>query len=104
MKLIEAIIRAFSMDEVKTALQKIGIGEIGVEEIFVSLPQGRDQEKTLFYRGTEYVADFVGKMKVELIVEDDLADKVVGIISKIAGRDGKGDCRIYILPLIGAFY
>jgi len=104
MKLVEAVIRAVSMDEVKTALQKIGIGEIGVEEIFVSRPEGRDQGKTLFYRGTEYVADIIGKLKVELIVVDDLVDKVVGVVSKIAQRDWKGDCRIYVLPLLETFY
>lgn len=65
---------------------------------------GSDQENegTLFYRGTKYVADFMTKMKVEIIVTDDLVDKVIGTVRKIASTDKKGDCRIYVLPLIEA--
>ena len=100
MKLIEAMIRPLRLAEVKTALQEIGIEEIGVEEIMVS--QLVSKGEALSYRGAEYVPDFMTKMKVEIIAADGLVDKVVETIRKIAWTDRKGDCRIFILPLIEA--
>jgi len=101
MKLIEAVIRPGNMDEVKTAVQKLGVEEIGVEEIMVSEPVSKDSKKreTTFYRGAEYVADFMAKIKVEVIVADDLVGKVAETIVRIAATERKGDCRIYILPI-----
>jgi len=106
MKLIEAIIRAVTIDDVKAALQKIGVGEIGIGEILVSRLGGDDQKNdgTLFYRGTRYASAFMTRMKVEIIVADDLVDKVIGTISRIAKTDGKGGCQIYVLPLIEAIH
>lgn len=104
MKLIEAMIRPFNLEEVKTALQEMGIDEIGVEEIMVSqlVSNGFKKGKELFYRGAEYAPDFMTKMKVEIIAADGLVDKIVETIRKIAGTERKGDCRIYILPVIQA--
>jgi len=104
MKLIEAVIKPLNLEEVETALKEMGVEEIGVEEIMVSRLASNSFKKgeTLFYRGAEYVADFMTKMKVEIIAADDLVDKIVETIRKIAGTEQKGDCRIFILPLIEA--
>ena len=104
MKLIEAVIGPINLDEVKTALQDMGIDDIGVEEIMVSrlVRNGLKKGEALFYRGAEYIPDFMEKMKVEIIAADGLVDKVVETIRKIAGTGLKGDCRIYILPLVKA--
>ncbi len=103
MKLIEAVIRPLNLEEVETALKEMGVEEIGVEEILVSRLSSNGFGKGVLYRGAEYVADFMTKMKVEIIVEDGLVDKVVGTIRKIARTDRKEDCRIFILPLVEAF-
>ena len=100
MKLIEAVIKPFKMEEMTDALQKLGVEEIGVEEIMVS--QRLKKKETLFYRGAEYVADFIEKIKVEIIAADDLDDKVIETIVKIADTGQKKDCKIYVLPLIKA--
>ena len=104
MKLIEAIINGSTIDEVKVARQEMGIGKIGLEEILVSQLSGNNQKnkKPLFYRGTEYVADFMTKLKVEIIVADNLVDKVIATIRKIAGMEKKEAGRIYILSVIEA--
>jgi nitrogen regulatory protein PII len=101
MKLIEAVIKPVNMDEVKTALQKLGVEEISFEEIMVSQPVSQDSKKgeTMFYRGAEYVSDFITKIKVEIIAVDDLVGRVAEIITRIASTGRKGDCRIYILPI-----
>jgi nitrogen regulatory protein PII len=101
MKLIEAVIKPDNMDDVKTAVQQLGVEEIGFEEIMVSQPLGQDSKKreTMFYRGAEYVADFITKIKVEIVAADDLAGKVAETIIKIAATERKRDCRIYILPI-----
>jgi len=102
LKLIEAVIKPGNMDEVKTALQQLGVEEIGVEEIMVSKPVSQDSKKreTIFYRGAEYVTDFMTKIKVEIIAADYLVNKVAETILKIAATGQKSDCRIYILPVI----
>jgi nitrogen regulatory protein PII len=101
MKLIEAVIKPVNMDEVKTALQQLGLEEIGVEEIMVSQPVNQGS-KPVFYRGAECVADFIAKIKVEIIAADDLVGKVSQTILKIAATERKRDCRIYILPVLEA--
>ena len=104
MKLIEAVIRPSNLEEVETALQEIGIEEIGVEEIRVTPLVNNSLKKgeALLYRGVEYVPDLMARMKVEIIAADGLVDKIVETIRKIAGTERKGDCRIFILPLIAA--
>lgn len=104
MKLIEAVIRPVHMYEVEAALKQIGINEIGVEEIMISRLASnlRNKSERMFYRGTEYVADFMERMKIEVIAADDLVSKIVETIGKIATAEEKGDCRIFVLPLIEA--
>jgi len=104
MKLIGAVIRPFNLEKVKNALQEMGIDEIGVEQIMVSqlVSSGFKKGEELLYRGAEYAPDFMTKMKVEIIAADDLVDKIVETLRKIAGTEQKGDCRIFILPLIEA--
>jgi nitrogen regulatory protein PII len=104
MKMIKALIRPLNLNEVKTALQGMGIEEIWTEEILVSQRESNGPKKgeALFYRGAELVTDFMAKMKIEIIVADGLVDMVVATIRKIARMDQKGDCRIFILPLIEA--
>jgi nitrogen regulatory protein PII len=104
MKMIKALIKPLNLNDVKTALQEMGIDEIWTEEILVSQRESNGLKKgeTVLYRGAELVTDFMTKMKVEIIVADGLVDMVVATIRKIARTDQKGDCRIYILPLIEA--
>ena len=104
MKLIEAMIRPLNLEEVEIALQDMGIEEIGIEEIMVSqsVSNGLKKGKALLYRGAEYIPDFIARMKVEIIAADGLVDKIVETIRKIAGTERKGDCRIFILPIIKA--
>lgn len=104
MKLIEAVIKPVKMDEVRTALQQLGVEDIGVEEIMISQSADQDsRNKSLtLYRGAEYVADFITKIKIEIIAADDLVGKVVETIVRIAATERKRDCRIYILPVVEA--
>lgn len=104
MKLIEAVIRPLNLEAVEIALQEMGINEIGIEEIMVSqhISNSLKRGKALLYRGTEYIPDFIARMKVEIIAADGLVDKIVETIRKIAVTERKGDCRIFVLPLIEA--
>jgi nitrogen regulatory protein P-II 1 len=104
MKLIEAVIRPLNLEEVETALKDMGVEEIGAEEIMVSQPvsNGSKTKGASFYRGVEYVANVMTKMKVEIIVADGLVDKVVETIRQIARTDRKEDCRIFIHPVVEA--
>lgn len=93
MKKIEAIIKPFKLDEVKDALNEIGIQGMTVTEV---KGFGRQKGHTELYRGAEYVVDFIPKIKLEIITSDLLADKVAGIIEQVA-RTGKiGDGKIFI--------
>lgn len=102
--MIEAIIKPVHMDEVEAALKKIGVEEIGVEEIMISRLKNDffQNRERLFYRGAEYVADFMERMKIEIIAADELANKIIEAIGKIAQREGKWDCRIFVLPVVEA--
>ncbi|MGF1457166.1 MAG: P-II family nitrogen regulator [Alphaproteobacteria bacterium] len=93
MKKIEAIIKPFKLDEVKDALQEIGLRGITVTE---ARGFGRQKGHTELYRGAEYVVDFLPKVKVELVIADDLVDRAVGAI-KAAAHTGKiGDGKIFV--------
>ncbi|MGC8676913.1 MAG: P-II family nitrogen regulator [Hydrogenobaculum sp.] len=96
MKKIEAIIKPFKLDEVKDALTEIGIGGMTVIEI-----RGFGQQKghTEVYRGTEYVIDFLPKIKIEIVVKDEEVEKVVNTIIKSAQTGRVGDGKIFILPV-----
>ncbi|MEJ7553991.1 MAG: nitrogen regulator P-II GlnB [Aquificaceae bacterium] len=96
MKKVEAIIKPFKLDEVKDALVEIGIGGMTVTEV-----RGFGQQKghTEIYRGTEYVIDFLPKVKIEVIVRDEDVEKVVDTIMKTAQTGRVGDGKIFIIPV-----
>ncbi|RII27998.1 MAG: transcriptional regulator [Geobacter sp.] len=96
MKLIEAIIKPFKLDEVKDALNEIGIEGITVSEV---KGYGRQKGHTELYRGAEYVVDFIPKIKLEIVVSDELVTKVVETIQNTAKTGRIGDGKIFIIPL-----
>jgi len=96
MKLIEAIIKPFKLDEVKDALNEIGIEGITVCEV---KGFGRQKGHTELYRGAEYVVDFIPKVKLEIAVADELVSKVVETIQNTAKTGRIGDGKIFILAL-----
>jgi nitrogen regulatory protein PII len=91
MKMVEAIVKPFKLDEVKEALTKAGIQGMTVEEGF-----GRQKGHTELYRGAEYSVDFLPKVKIQILVPDDKTAKVVEVITDSA-RTGKiGDGKIFV--------
>ncbi len=96
MKLIEAIIKPFKLDEVKDALNAIGIEGITVSEV---KGFGRQKGHTELYRGAEYVVDFIPKIKMEIAVSDELVSKVVETIQTSAKTGRIGDGKIFIISL-----
>jgi nitrogen regulatory protein P-II 1 len=96
MKLIEAIIKPFKLDEVKDALNEIGVEGITVSEV---KGFGRQKGHTELYRGAEYVVDFIPKIKLEIAVNDALLNKVVETIQNTAKTGRIGDGKIFVLPL-----
>ena len=96
MKKIEAIIKSFKLDDVKTALNEIGIQGITVCEV---KGFGRQKGHTELYRGAEYVVDFIPKIKMEIIVGDDLAPKVVEVIGESAKTGRIGDGKIFVTQI-----
>lgn len=96
MKKIESIIKPFKLDEVKDALNEIGIQGMTVTEV---KGFGRQKGHTELYRGAEYVVDFIPKIKVEIVTSDALADKVVAAIEKAAKTGKIGDGKIFVYPV-----
>jgi len=96
MKKIEAIIKPFKLDDVKDALNEIGIHGLTVIEV---KGYGRQRGHTELYKGAEYVVDFLPKVKIELVVNDDLVSKVVEAIERSAKSGKIGDGKIFILPV-----
>jgi nitrogen regulatory protein P-II 1 len=96
MKKIEAIIKPFRLDEVKDALTAIGVGGMTVSEV---RGFGRQKGHTELYRGAEYVVDFLPKVKIEVIVPDDMVEKVVKAIIDSAKTGKVGDGKIFIYPI-----
>ena len=96
MKLVEAIVKPFKLEEVKEALTKAGIQGMTVEEV---KGFGRQKGHTELYRGAEYSVDFLPKVRIEVLVPDDKAAKVVELITDSA-RTGKiGDGKIFVTPV-----
>ena len=93
MKKIEAIIKPFKLDEVKDALNEIGIQGMTVTEV---KGFGRQKGHTELYRGAEYVVDFIPKIKLEIVVPDDLAAKVVKTVEQVAKTGKIGDGKIFV--------
>jgi nitrogen regulatory protein P-II 1 len=96
MKKIEAIIKPFKLDEVKEALQEVGLKGITVLE---ARGFGRQKGHTELYRGAEYVVDFLPKIKIEVVVEDAMVERTVEAIIKAANTGRIGDGKIFILPV-----
>jgi nitrogen regulatory protein PII len=96
MKKIEAIIKPFKLDDVKDALNEIGITGMTISEV---KGYGRQKGHTEIYRGAEYVVDFIPKVKVEIVVAADQVDEVVDKV-RVAANTGKiGDGKIFVLPI-----
>jgi nitrogen regulatory protein P-II 1 len=93
MKMVEAIVKPFKLDEVKEALTKAGIQGMTVEEV---KGFGRQKGHTELYRGAEYTVDFLPKVKIEIIVPDDKAAKVVEVITDSAKTGKIGDGKIFV--------
>ena len=96
MKKIEAIIKPFKLDDVKEALQEIGLQGITVVE---ARGFGRQKGHTELYRGAEYVVDFLPKVKIEVIVMDDMVEKTIEAILGAAQTGRIGDGKIFVLPV-----
>lgn len=96
MRKVEAIIKPFKLDEVKEALNEIGIQGITVSEV---KGFGRQKGHTELYRGAEYVVDFIPKIKMEIIVSDDLVAQVVDTIADSAKTGRIGDGKIFVTPI-----
>ena len=96
MKKIEAIIKPFKLDEVKEALHEVGLQGITVLE---AKGFGRQKGHTELYRGAEYVVDFLPKVKLEVVVEDEMLDRAVEAIQNAAHTGRIGDGKIFIVPI-----
>ena len=99
MKKIEAIIKPFKLDEVKEALQEIGLQGITVTE---AKGFGRQKGHTELYRGAEYVVDFLPKVKIEVVLEDGQVDEAIEAIVSAAKTDKIGDGKIFVLDVESA--
>jgi len=96
MKKIEAIIKPFKLDEVKNALHEIGVTGMTVSEV---RGFGRQKGHTEVYRGAEYVIDFLPKVKIEIVLDDELAPRAVEAIQQAAKTDKIGDGKIFVVPV-----
>jgi len=96
MKKIEAIIKPFKLDEVKNALHEVGITGMTVSEV---KGFGRQKGHTEVYRGAEYVIDFLPKLKIEVVVDDAIAERAVQAIQDTARTDKIGDGKIFVAPV-----
>jgi nitrogen regulatory protein P-II 1 len=96
MKKIEAIIKPFKLDEVKEALQEVGIQGLSVVE---AKGFGRQKGHTELYRGAEYVVDFLPKVKIEVVIDDALVDPAIEAIVGAAKTGKIGDGKIFVLPV-----
>ncbi|WP_290785321.1 P-II family nitrogen regulator [Halomonas sp.] len=96
MKLVTAIIKPFKLDDVRESLSEIGVQGITVTEV---KGFGRQKGHTELYRGAEYVVDFLPKVKLEVAIDDDMAEKVIDAITQVANTGKIGDGKIFVTPL-----
>lgn len=96
MKKIEAIIKPFKLDEVKEALQEVGVQGLSVIEV---KGFGRQKGHTELYRGAEYVVDFLPKVKIDVVLDDDQVDAAIAVIVEAAKTDKIGDGKIFVSPV-----
>jgi len=99
MKLVKAIIKPFKLEEVKEALAEIGIEGMTVTEV---KGFGRQKGHTEIYRGSEYTVDFLPKVMIEIVVEDEEAEKTVSAIGNAAKTGKIGDGKVFVLPVESA--
>lgn len=99
MKKIEAVIKPFKLDDVKTALNQAGVTGMTVYEV---KGFGRQKGHTELYRGAEYVVDFLPKTKIEIVVTDDMVEKVISAINGSAKTGKLGDGKVFISDVIEA--
>ena len=96
MKKIEAIIRPFKLDDVREALSEIGVRGMTLTEV---KGYGRQKGHTELYRGSEYKIDFLPKIKIEIIANDDMVDSIVAAVIKAAKTGQVGDGKIFVYPV-----
>jgi nitrogen regulatory protein P-II 1 len=96
MKKIEAVIKPFKLDDVKDALNDVGIQGMTVSEV---KGYGRQKGHTEIYRGAEYAVDFIPKLKIEIVVEDARCEEIVEIVRNSASTGKIGDGKIFIVPI-----
>jgi nitrogen regulatory protein P-II 1 len=96
MRKIEAIVKPFKLDEIKDALSKVGIRGMTVSEV---KGFGRQKGHKEVYRGAEYQVDFVPKLKLEIVVDEEMSDKAIATIKEVASTGKIGDGKIFVLPL-----
>jgi nitrogen regulatory protein P-II 1 len=96
MRLVTGIVKPFKLDDVKAALESFGVAGITVSEV---QGYGRQKGHTETYRGAEYRVDFVPKVRIEVLVDDDDADDVVEVIIKSAATGKIGDGKVWVTPI-----
>ncbi|BAT58197.1 nitrogen regulatory protein P-II [Variibacter gotjawalensis] len=96
MKLVVAVVKPFKLEEVRDALQAIGVSGLTVSEV---KGYGRQKGHTEIYRGAEYAVSFLPKVKIEVVVASDLAQRVVETITKAAKTGQIGDGKIFVIPV-----
>ena len=96
MKLITAIIKPFKLDDVREALGTVGVKGITMTEV---KGFGRQKGHTELYRGAEYVVDFLPKVKLEMVVDDSLAEQVIEVVTNAASTGKIGDGKIFVSPI-----
>ena len=96
MKKIEAIIKPFKLEDVKDALGEIGLSGLTVSEV---KGFGRQKGHTELYRGAEYIVDFLPKVKIEVVLADDLVESAIESIQSAARTDKIGDGKIFVTPI-----
>ena len=99
MKKIEAIINTYKLDDVKDALNDIGVSGMTISEV---KGYGRQKGHKEIYRGAEYIVDFIPKIKIEMVVRPEMTDKVVAKIKEIAYSGKIGDGKIFVSSVIEA--
>jgi len=100
-KKVEAYIKPFKLDDVKAALMELGVRGMSVTEV---RGFGRQKGHTELYRGSEYKVDFLPKTKIEIVLPDDLVEKAIEVIQKVAKTGQVGDGKIFILPVEDAVH
>ena len=99
MKMVMAIIKPFKLDEVRDALTELGVQGLTATEV---KGFGRQKGQTEIYRGAEYSVSYLPKVKVEVVVDDDLVDQTVEAITKAANTERIGDGKIFVIDVVSA--